>query len=107
MQHLKVLLCFSKIINGKPHFWTGKQTSLDMSNLEGINKVFLSPKPFSSQSSAIILIESTSLAVLLRRRASRQNVDVISNVEETEAEEEEGGRLASRRCEIQYVKVVE
>ena len=40
-----------------------------------------------TSSSAIILIENTSLVVVPRRQASRQNVDVISDGEETGAEE--------------------
>lgn len=48
--------------------------------------MFLSQKSLSLQSSAIILIENTSLVVLLRRQAGHQNVDVISDGEETGAE---------------------
>ena len=59
--------------------------------------MFLSSKCFSSSSSAIILIESASLVVLLRRRAGRQNVDVISDGEETGAE---GALHTSWRSEI-------
>lgn len=60
----------------------------------GINKVFLS---FRSLCFAIILIEGTSLVVVLRRQAGCQKVDVISDEEETGAE---GAHRTSWRSEI-------